>query len=130
MGDGLAGWIVTNCGGRQMLLQMAYFDRYRRPVIMDFGPVLDLEDVVGSKVSALVTRIEPRDYMDTAAALERYTVAELIGFARRLDPGLTDREFADAGRELDRMPDEVFAEYGLRRRDVAELREQFAAWPR
>jgi hypothetical protein len=28
----------------------------------------------------------------------------MIGFARRLDPGLTDREFADAGVRLDQMP--------------------------
>ena len=27
----------------QMTLQMAYFDRYREPVAMEIGPVLDLE---------------------------------------------------------------------------------------
>lgn len=130
MGDGLAEWIVTAPGGRQMMLQLAYFDRDRRPVIMDVGPVLDLEDVVGSKVCALASRVEPRDYVDTAAALERYTVGQLIAFAKRLDPGLTDREFADAGRQLDRMPDGVFARYGLAAAAVADLRERFAVWPR
>jgi hypothetical protein len=130
MGDGLAEWIVTAPGGRQMMLQLAYFDRDRRPVIMDVGPVLDLEDVVGSKVCALASRVEPRDYVDTAAALERYTVDQLIAFAKRLDPGLTDREFADAGRQLDRMPDGVFARYGLDAAAVAGLRERLAAWPR
>jgi nucleotidyltransferase AbiEii toxin of type IV toxin-antitoxin system len=130
MGDELAEWIVTAPGGRQMMLQMAYFDRDRRPVTMDVGPVLDLEDVVGSKVCALASRVEPRDYVDTAAALERYTVDQLITFAKQLDPGLTDREFADAGRQLDRMPDGVFARYGLAAAAVAKLRERFAAWPR
>ncbi|HUL24777.1 MAG TPA: nucleotidyl transferase AbiEii/AbiGii toxin family protein [Streptosporangiaceae bacterium] len=130
MGDGLAEWIVTAPGGRQMMLQMAYFDRDRRPVIMDVGPVLDLEDVVGSKVCALASRVEPRDYVDTAAALGRYSVRELIAFARRLDPGLTDQEFADAGRQLDRMPDGVFARYGLDATAVGRLRDRFAAWPR
>ena len=67
---------------------------------------------------------------DTAAALGRYTVAQLIGLARRLDPGLTERDFADAGRQLDRMPDGMFARYGLTPADVAALRERFAAWPR
>jgi hypothetical protein len=47
----------------------------------------------------------PRDYLDIAAALDRYTVAELIGFARRLDPGLTGEDFADAGQRLDRLDD-------------------------
>ena len=130
MGDGLAEWIVTGPGGRQMMLQMAYFDRDRRPVTMDIGPVLDLEDVVGSKVCALASRVEPRDYVDTAAALERYTVDQLIAYARRLDPGLTDQDFADAGRQLDKMPDGLFARYGLDAAAVGRLRDRFAAWPR
>jgi nucleotidyltransferase AbiEii toxin of type IV toxin-antitoxin system len=130
MGDELAEWIVTAPGGRQMMLQMAYFDRDRRPVTMDVGPVLDLEDVVGSKVCALASRVEPRDYVDTAAALRRYTADQVIGFAKRLDPGLTDREFADAGRQLDRMPDGMFARYGLDDAAIARLRARFAAWPR
>ena len=32
MGEGLAEWIITAPGGRQMALQMAYFDRSRGPV--------------------------------------------------------------------------------------------------
>jgi hypothetical protein len=46
--------------------------------------------------------VEPRDYFDTAAALHHYTADQLISFAKRLDPGLADRDFADAGRQLDR----------------------------
>jgi hypothetical protein len=130
MGDGLAEWIVTAPGGEQMMLQMAYFERTRQPVIMDFGPVLDLEDVVGGKVCALASRAEPRDYLDTAAALERYSIAQVIGFARRLDSGLTDRDFADAARRLDQWGDGVFAPFGLSSPDVARLRGRFAAWPR
>ncbi|HLI36438.1 MAG TPA: nucleotidyl transferase AbiEii/AbiGii toxin family protein [Streptosporangiaceae bacterium] len=130
MGEGLAEWVITAPGGEQMMLQMAYFDRDRNPVVMDVGPVLDLEDVIGGKVCALASRAVERDYVDTAVALERYTVEQLIGFARRLDPGLTGRDFADAGRRLDHMDDEAFARYGLGPQDVARLRKQFAAWPR
>jgi hypothetical protein len=130
MGDGLAEWIVTAPGGREMLLQMAYFDRDRVPVIMDFGPVLNLEDVVGGKVCALASRVEPRDFVDTAAALGRYSVSQLIGFARRLDPGLTRRDFTDAGRMLDQLEDQVFLRYGLSEADVTRLRRVMAAWPR
>jgi hypothetical protein len=81
-------------------------------------------------VCALASRVEPRDYIDAAAAMERYTADQLICFARRLDPGLQDRDFADAGRQLDRMPDGVFARYGLGPQDVVRLREQFKSWPR
>ena len=130
MGQEFAEWIITAPGGQETMLQMAYFDRVHGPVTMDVGPVLDLEDLAGSKVCALASRVEPRDFVDTAAALRRYTADQLIGFARRLDPGLDDRDFADAGRQLDRMPDGVFARYGLGPQDVAWLRDQFAAWPR
>lgn len=130
MGEGLAEWIITAPDGEQMMLQMAYFDRARRPVTMDVGPVLDLEDVVGGKVCALASRAEPRDYLDTAAALERFSMEQMISFARRLDPGLTDRDFADAGQRLDQWGDGVFAPFGLSPQDIARLRERFAAWPR
>jgi Nucleotidyl transferase AbiEii toxin, Type IV TA system len=131
MGDGLAEWIITAPGGRQMMLQMSYFDRGHQPVLMDIGPVLDLDDVVGGKVCALASRAVERDYVDTAAALGRgYTVEQLIGLAQGLDPGLTAEDFADAGRRLDRLEDEAFARYNLGSADVKRLRDRFAAWPR
>ncbi len=130
LGDALAEWIVTAPGGEQMMLQLAYFDRARRPVVMEVGPVLDLEDVVGGKVCALASRVEPRDYVDTAAALERYSREQIIGFARRLDPGLTDRDFAEAAERLDQWGDGVFASFGLGPGEIAELRKRFADWPR
>jgi hypothetical protein len=130
MGEGLAEWVVTAPDGERMMLQMAYFDRARSPVIMDIGPVLHLEDVVGGKVCALASRALERDYVDTAAALEHYSVDQLIGFAQRLDPGLTDRDFADAGRRLDRMHDDLFSRYGLTQDDIARLRHRLADWPR
>ena len=69
--------------------------------------------------------------MDTAAALERYTVEQVVGFARRLDQtGLTDRDFAEAAERLDQWGDGVFAPFGLGPADVARLRARFAAWPR
>ena len=130
MDEELAEWIITAPGGQQTMLQMAYFDRIHGPVTMDVGPVLDLEDLAGWKVVALVSRAEPRDYVDTAAALQHYTADQLISFAERLDPGLRSQDFADAGRQLDRITDEVFTPYGLGPPDVVRLREQFANWPR
>jgi hypothetical protein len=129
-GEGLAEWVVTAPSGQQTMLQMAYFDRTRGPVTMDVGPVLDLDDLAGWKLVALLNRAEPRDYVDTAAALELYTVDQLISFAKRLDPGLEDQDFADAARRLDQMPDQLFTVYELSQQDIARLREHFAGWPR
>ena len=131
MGEGLAEWIITTPGGRQVMLQMAYFDRGHQPVLMEFGPVLDLGDVIGGKVCALASRAVERAYIDVAAVLARgYSVAQLTGLALALDPGLTAEDFADAGRRLDRLGDDRFARYGLTPKDVTRLRERFAAWPR
>jgi hypothetical protein len=110
-----------------MLLYMAYFDRGRAPVVMDLGPVLDPQDALGGKVSALATE---RDYIDVAAALRRHSPGQLIGFIRRLDPGLTDEYIAAAGRRLDRIDDETFAGYRLSPQDVTRLRQRFTAWTR
>jgi Nucleotidyl transferase AbiEii toxin, Type IV TA system len=130
MGYGLAEWLITAPGGREMTLQMSYFDRVCEPVIMDIGPVLDLADLVGWKTVAVISRGSERDFVDLAAALDRYSIAELIAIARRLDRGLMDENIADAGRRLDALPDRVFARYGLSRRDVGRLRAKFAGWPR
>jgi hypothetical protein len=108
-----------------------YFDRAHQPVLMEFGPVLALDDVLGGKVAALASRAVERDYIDVAAALARgYSVAQLTGLAVALDPGLTAEDFADAGQRLDRLGADRFARYGLTPEDVTRLREQFAAWPR
>ena len=130
MAEGLAEWIVTAPGGRQIALQLAYFERSRNPVVMEFGPVQDLEDALGDKTAALATRAYERDYSDVAHALERYSPDQLMGFARRLDPGLTPEDFADAGRRLDRLSDRRLTDAGFAPKDVAMIRERFADWPR
>ncbi len=79
---------------------------------------------------ALAGRVEPRDYADTAAMLEHYSPAQLIGFARRLDASLEGRDFADAGCRLDRLPDQAFASIGLSQADINSVRDRFALWPR
>jgi hypothetical protein len=119
-----------NRDGQRTVLQIAHFDRNRNPVPMGVGPVLNPLDAIASKVRAFVTRAEERDVVDVAAALENYTVTQLIALARQLEPGLEDEDFADAGRRLDRLSDNVFARYGLGPEDVAQLRKRFAAWPR
>jgi nucleotidyltransferase AbiEii toxin of type IV toxin-antitoxin system len=127
---GFAEWVVTGPGGEQTVLQLAHFDRTRAPVFMDVGPVLNPLDSVASKVRAWLTRSEERDVLDVAAALERYSVGQLMALARELEPGLEDEDFADAGRRLDGLSDTVFRRYGLGPQEVARLRERFVTWPR
>ncbi|MEU4570322.1 nucleotidyl transferase AbiEii/AbiGii toxin family protein [Micromonospora sp. NPDC023956] len=122
-------FVVTR-DGRQLRLTLARLDRYRSPVVMDLGPVMDVRDLVASKTAALVNRREVRDYIDVAAALDHYPVADLLELARQLDPALDPEDVAAAGRYLDRLPERRFARYGLDAEQVRRLRERLAGWPR
>ncbi|MGB2572575.1 nucleotidyl transferase AbiEii/AbiGii toxin family protein [Micromonospora citrea] len=122
-------FVVTR-GARQIRLSLARLDRYRSPVVMDFGPVMDVRDLVANKVAALVNRREVRDWIDVAAALEHYCVTELLELARQVDPALDDSDVREAGRYLDRVADRRFTRYGLDATQVAQLRRRLAAWPR
>ena len=130
MEDGLAEWKVTTPAGELVQLQMSYFVRARRPVVIDGIRVLSLEDVAAGKACALGGRALVRDFVDVAALLEHYSPAQLIALAQRMDPGLLDDDFAAAGRRLDRTADSTFAEYHLPPDFIAWIRAQFERWPR
>jgi len=115
---------------KSMLLDLARDWRQLPPVSLDIGPVLHLDDAVGSKVTALVGRGLPRDFIDVAAALARYRREELMTLAFARDPGLRVRDFSDAARALDDIPADAFAAYGMDAAGIATMRAQFDDWPR
>jgi len=118
-------------GAQLVRLQLVRFDRTRSPVMMDVGPVLHLDDLLGTKVSALATRSEPRDYLDVAAALRTYDRRQLLELARRADPDLVDEEFAEAMQRLDQLDDVVFRRlYRLTPAQIRDIRAAFSDWPR
>lgn len=92
--------------------------------------MLHVEDLVASKMAALISRREVRHYIDVAAALGRYSLAELLDLARRRDPGLEPDDIDAVGHYLDRLNDDRFARYGLDQAQVAAVREALAIWPR
>ena len=122
---------VTSPDGQQTVVELVYFDRALNTVTTDIGPVVHIEDALAGKVCALAGRAAERDYIDTAAALARgYTPGQLIAFAKRLDPGLTNHDFADAGHRLDQLSDQRWTDLGFSPGQVTQMREQFTVWPR
>jgi hypothetical protein len=118
-------------GESAVRVSLGRMSRQRAPVLLPIGPVMHLDDLLGSKVCALATRGEIRDFIDVAAALAiGYDRAGLLAMAREHDPGLGDDEVAAAMRRLDALPDEPFGYYGLDAGAVARMRSRFAAWPR
>jgi hypothetical protein len=65
-----------------------------------------------------------------AAALSRYSRAELVELGLQADPALTDDEIAEAMQRLDRLDDVVFTLYQRTPEQIADLRASFAEWPR
>jgi hypothetical protein len=129
MGDNLREFLVSD-GERALRLTLCRLHRHRAPVVMDVGPVMHLDDLVATKVVALVSRREVRDYIDVAAALSRYSLARMLELGRAAEPSLADADIADAGRYLDRLDDSRFAVYGLDAAAVARLRARLRDWPR
>jgi hypothetical protein len=135
-GEVLAGFdldqreFLVSDGERTVVLSLCRLDRQHRPVMMDVGPVMHIDDLAATKVAALVNRREVRDYIDVAAALRHYSVEQLLTLARRQDPGLEPDDIVAAGRYLDRLNDRRFTYYGQTAEQIEVIREALAAWPR
>lgn len=100
------------------------------PVRMQIGPVLHIDDAVASKVTAMIGRGLPRDYIDVAAALRLFDRDDLLRLAFHRDPGLRVVDVALCMQLLDRLPDAPFADYGLTDNDVRQVRHTLQDWPR
>jgi len=115
---------------RALRLTLCRLDRRRAPVVMDLGPVMHLDDLIATKVAALVNRREVRDYIDVAAALELYPVEKVIALGTSADPAMEPEDIAEAGDYLDRVDDVRFTLYGLTGEQIRQLRERLRDWPR
>jgi hypothetical protein len=122
--------LTVKRGADVMNLDLARDWRQLPPVDTELGPVLALDDAVGSKVTAMIGRGLPRDYIDVGAALSRYDRADLIILAFSRDPGLRVIDLGEAMARLDGLGGKRFADYGLDAAAVGQLRTRFAHWPR
>ncbi|MFF7525519.1 nucleotidyl transferase AbiEii/AbiGii toxin family protein [Streptomyces pseudovenezuelae] len=100
----------------------------RQPVVMDVGPVVDLEDLVVMKVRALGDRGLPRDVIDVHAACQYYSVIELEQLGARGDGEFELAELRDRLESVVWVSDEEFAAYGLAPEGIAELRQWALDW--
>jgi predicted nucleotidyltransferase component of viral defense system len=102
----------------------------RPPETTPYGPVLALDDVIGTKVRALAGRGLPRDLIDIHAASRLRTTAELEALGRRHawddEFTLEDLKFRLDG--TDWYDDQAFAEYGLTTAAISDLRRWAQSW--
>jgi hypothetical protein len=101
----------------------------RPPEATPYGPVLALDDVIGTKVRALADRGYPRDLVDIHAASRIRSQGELESLGRRCAwdefslEGLAIRLSSVQWRD-----DEEFSAYGLSDNETADLRGWAQAW--
>ncbi|MCA1843574.1 MAG: nucleotidyl transferase AbiEii/AbiGii toxin family protein, partial [Actinobacteria bacterium] len=123
--------LVVRQGDDAVQLDMARDWRKWPPVRLEVGPVLHVDDAVSSKVTAMVGRRVPRDFIDVAAALGHgYSRGDLMRLAFTRDPGLRVVDFSYGMRQFDQLELDDFADYGLDGQALVELRARFADWPR
>ena len=77
--DGDFAELHVSRGGKSTQLDLGRDCRAHDAVSLGVGPVLHLDDAVGSKTIALLGRALARDFIDVAAALNRYTRRRLTG---------------------------------------------------
>lgn len=116
--------------GEQCELDILRESFSRPPETTPYGPVLALDDVIGTKVRALAGRGLPRDLIDIHAASRLRTARELESLGRRHawddEFSLEDLKFRLDG--ADWYDDQAFAEYGLTEQVIADLRRWAQAW--
>jgi hypothetical protein len=89
--------VVDRVTGQEGSVDLAADARSTPPALLAIGPVLSEEEAVASKVAALFSRGEARDYLDVAAILDtgRYDQDRLQLLAARADPGFRVATFAE-----------------------------------
>ncbi|GHE11101.1 nucleotidyl transferase AbiEii/AbiGii toxin family protein [Streptomyces alanosinicus] len=99
------------------------------PAATEHGPVLALDDVIGTKVRALAERGAVRDLIDVHAASRHHTTADLERLGRRharTEFSLSDLRDRLAGAEW--WDDADYTGYGLSPHQIADLRDWALAW--
>ncbi|KAB1139276.1 nucleotidyl transferase AbiEii/AbiGii toxin family protein [Streptomyces luteolifulvus] len=99
------------------------------PAQTPYGPVLSLDDVIGTKVRALADRGTVRDLIDVQAASRHRSTADLESLGRRrAHDEFSLENLRDRLTGADWYEDEDYAAYGLTSRQIEELKTWALAW--
>ena len=121
---------VTPLHGVPLSVDLAIDWRAHTPVRLDVGPVLDIEDAVGNKLSALYSRSYPRDYLDVDAIRSTGTIsdARLIELLQERDAGFDVGFFTECLRGAHSISLTQVAAYGINASQLNTIQQRFHAW--
>lgn len=126
-----ANFSVASPAGQTVEVDLGVDWRAAEPVTLSIGPVLSLEDAVGSKVVAVYSRAEVRDYLDLDAIREskRFTDGQLLDIAADRDPGFDVGMFAAQLDQVKRISSTIrVQEYGVGEHELAQLKSRLSGW--
>lgn len=94
------------------------------------GPVLDLEDAVGNKVSALYGRSAPRDFLDVDAIRQSglFSDAALLELSEDRDPGFDRQLFARQLQQVSRIDHGAVEAYEVSPQQWAGVQQRTTDW--
>ena len=116
--------------GQSVDMDLAVDWRELEPVALSVGPVLSLEDAVGSKVGALYSRAAERDFLDVDSirASGHFTDAQLMTAAAERDAGFDTVMFAGQLEQVNRVRPEMVARYGVDADQLVALQGRLTGW--
>ena len=125
-----ANFSATSPTGQIVEVDLGVDWRAAEPVTLSVGPVLSLEDAVGSKVVAVYSRAEVRDYLDLDAIREskRLTDGQLLDIAADRDPGFDVGMFAAQLDQVKRISTLRVQEYGVGEHELEQLKSRLSGW--
>ncbi|GAB3449546.1 nucleotidyl transferase AbiEii/AbiGii toxin family protein [Actinophytocola sediminis] len=113
-------------GPEDLMIDIALDSRPGQPPAMSVaGPTYAPEELAGRKVVALFDRFAARDFVDVFALSHTYSKADLLTWARELNPGFDLPYFVEA---LDALPRYTDVDLSLGAVDVAAVRTFFSEW--
>jgi hypothetical protein len=121
---------VRAADGTRLEVDLGVDWRRSAPVVLGVGPVLSVEDAVGSKVSALYSRGEPRDYLDVDAIRRwgQFTDEELVNAVTERDPGFETGMFAQQLEAVRRVTPLDVRRYGVGSEQLEGIKERCIQW--
>lgn len=122
--------LLVSKDGLSMQLDLALDHRAHEPSQLSIGPVLSLEDAVASKLGALFSRGEARDYLDVdrIRSTSGLTDEELLDLIADIDGGFTPELFAEALKDVRSLDSDEVESYGYTPSDLQAVQDRLGAW--
>jgi hypothetical protein len=128
-GDTFSRLLISK-DGVDVVMDLGIDYRSADPEDSPLGPLTSEQDAVGSKVSALFSRGEDRDFLDVDSIRQsgKYSDEALMEMAAQHDLGFDRRMFADRLDMVERITPDDVARYDVLPQDLYTIQRRLRTW--